>query len=88
MNTATHLLVNRRYARSTASRRSRRWPYRLVDLGQGMIVNDIRIHVPSTRIADHGVRGVVRGPAFFAVAWVFSAGGFEPYRSEGTWKGT
>jgi hypothetical protein len=50
----------------------------LVDLGQGKIVNGIRIHLPPARIADHLVRGVVRGPAFFAVAWVLSSGGFEP----------
>ena len=50
-----------KYLRSMAGRRSRRWPYRLVDLGQGKIVNGIRIHLPSTTIADHVVRGSCQG---------------------------
>jgi hypothetical protein len=53
----------------------------VVDLGQGKIVNGIRIQLPSTRIAGHVVRESCQVPAFFAVAWVFSSGGFEPYRS-------
>jgi len=34
----------------------------MVDLDRGKIVNGIGVHLPSTKIADHVVRGVAGGP--------------------------
>jgi len=61
-----------------------------VQIGWSGSGQDCQRHPSSPAVGedrDHEVPGVVRGAVYFAVAWAFSSGGFEPGRPEGGLEG-